>query len=346
MPRTRSLAFSELKIGIMSVVAIALVAFVILMLTGTGGFFWQRYWLKTQFKDVSGLKAGAPVRVAGVEVGTVKGIDFVGDHVEVRFQVSKTMIPRITRQSVASLGSLSLLGQTTIDITPAIGAEPIPEWGYVKSGSAPGQLADVATSASEGLQEATTLLREMRQGRGTLGKLFSDPKLYQDMDRLVTTMGNVADNLQRSRGTAGKFVNDPAVYESLRSSLASLNAILQRVNAGEGALGRLLKDDRLAGSIAATTGNLQDVTGKLNRGEGSAGKLLNDAELYNRLSGTATRLEELTTRLSEGQGTAGQLLHDKQLYENMNGAASELRSLIAEIKKDPRKYLSVKVSVF
>jgi phospholipid/cholesterol/gamma-HCH transport system substrate-binding protein len=346
MPRTRSLAFSELKIGILSVVAITLVAFVILMLTGTGGFFWQRYWLKAQFKDVPGLKAGAPVRVAGVEVGTVKGIDFVGDRVEVRFQVSKTMMPRITTQSVASLGSLSLLGQTTIDVTPALGAQPIPEWGYVHSGPAPGQLADVATSASEGLQEATTLLREMRQGKGTLGRLFSDPKLYQDMDRLVATMGAVADNVQRSRGTAGKLVNDPAVYDSLRASLASLNGMLQNVNAGQGALGRLLKDDRLAGSITATTGNLQDVTGKLNRGEGSAGKLLNDADLYNRLSGTATRLEQLTTRLSEGQGTAGQLLQDKQLYENMNGAASELRSLIAEIKKDPRKYLSVKVSVF
>jgi phospholipid/cholesterol/gamma-HCH transport system substrate-binding protein len=346
MPRTRSLAFSELKIGILAVVAILLVAFVILMLTGTGGFFWQRYWLKTEFKDVPGLKAGAPVRVAGVEVGTVKGIDFVGDRVEVRFQVSKEMRPRVTRQSVASLGSLSLLGQTTIDITPAMGAEPIPEWGYVKSGAAPGQLADVATSASEGLQEATALLREMREGRGTLGQLFSDPKLYQEMDRLVATMGNVAASIQRGRGTAGRLVNDAAVYESLRSSLESLNSMLRNVNAGEGALGRLLKDDRLAGSLSATTGNLQEVTGKLNRGDGSAGKLLNDADLYNRLSGTATRLEQLTTRLSEGQGTAGQLLHDKQLYENMNGAASELRSLIAAIKKDPRKYLSVKVSVF
>lgn len=346
MPRTRSLAFAELKIGILSIVAIALVAFVILMLTGTGGFFWQRYWLKAQFKDVSGLKAGAPVRVAGVEVGTVKGIDFVGDRVDVRFQVSKNMRARITRQSIASLGSLSLLGQTTIDITPAMGGDPIPEWGYVKSGAAPGQLADVATSASEGLQEATLLLREMRQGKGTLGQLFSDPKLYQEMDRLVTTMGNVADRIQGGRGTAGKLVNDAAVYESLRSSLTSLNGMLQRVSAGEGPLGRLVNDDRLAGSITATTGNLQEVTGKLNRGSGSAGKLLNDADLYNRLSSTATRLEQLTTRLSEGQGTAGQLLQDKQLYENMNGAASELRSLIAAIKKDPRKYLSVKVSVF
>jgi phospholipid/cholesterol/gamma-HCH transport system substrate-binding protein len=346
MPRTRSLAFSELKIGLLAVVALALVAFVILMLSGAGGFFWQRYWLKTQFDAVPGLKAGAPVRVAGVEVGTVKGIEFVGDRVDVRFQLSKRMQPRVTTQSVASLGSLSLLGQATVDISPASAGQPIPEWGYVRSGTAPGQLADVATSASEGLQEATKLLKAMREGKGTIGQLFSDERLYKEMNRFVTTAGNVAEALQRGRGTAGKLVNDPAVYDSLRTSLASLNAMLQSVNAGEGSLGRLLKDDRFARSVSATSGNLEELTGKLNRGEGSAGKLLNDAEFYDRLSAMAARLEQLTTRLGEGQGTAGQLLQDKQLYENMNGAASELRSLIAEIRKDPRKYLSVKVSVF
>jgi phospholipid/cholesterol/gamma-HCH transport system substrate-binding protein len=346
MPRTRSLVFSELKIGLMAVLAIVLVAFVILMLSGTGGFFWQRYRLKTRFADVPGLKTGAPVRVAGVEVGSVKSIEFVGDQVEVSFQLSSKMQPRVTTNSVASLGSLSLLGQATIDITPASSGEPLPEWSYVKSGKAPGQLGDVATSATQGLQEATLLLREMREGKGTIGQLFTDQALYREIDRFVATAAKVADTVERGRGTAGRLVNDPAVYESLKASLDSLNGMLLRVSRGEGSLGRLLKDDRLATSIAATSGNLDELTAKLNRGEGSAGKLLNDAELYNRLSATAGRLEQLTTRLGEGQGTAGQLLQDRQLYENMNGAASELRSLIAEIKKNPRKYLNVKVSVF
>jgi phospholipid/cholesterol/gamma-HCH transport system substrate-binding protein len=54
----------------------------------------------------------------------------------------------------------------------------------------------------------------------------------------------------------------------------------------------------------------------------------------------------LTTDLEQGQGAAGQLLQNKQLYENMNGAASELRGLIGDIRKDPKKYLNVRVSIF
>ena len=71
MPRTRSLAWSELKIGGLTIVAIVITALTIFLLTGSRGFFWQRYNLKTRFANVAGLKAGSPVRLAGVEVGLV-----------------------------------------------------------------------------------------------------------------------------------------------------------------------------------------------------------------------------------------------------------------------------------
>ena len=98
--------------------------------------------------------------------------------------------------------------------------------------------------------------------------------------------------------------------------------------------------------MASASGNVDQITGRLNRGEGTAGKLLTEKELYDRLNSTVNRLDELTRNLNQGQGTAGQLLHDKQLYENMNQTVSEMRALIAEIKKDPKKYLNVKVSIF
>jgi len=50
--------------------------------------------------------------------------------------------------------------------------------------------------------------------------------------------------------------------------------------------------------------------------------------------------------LQQGDGTAGQLLRDRQLYENMNGTVAELKSLITDIRRDPKKYLNVKVSLF
>ena len=73
---------------------------------------------------------------------------------------------------------------------------------------------------------------------------------------------------------------------------------------------------------------------------------MTEKELYDRINSMANRLDELTRNLNAGQGTAGQLLHDKQLYDNMNSAANELKGLIADIRKDPKKYLNVRVSIF
>src|SRR5262245_22382831 len=138
MPRTRSLAWSELRIGVLTIVALAIGATLIFTLTGTKGFSWQRYTLKTRFPNVSGLAKGSPVRLAGVDVGSVTGIDLADAMVDVTFEVRENVRQRITDQSIASLGSVSLLGESAIDITPSTIGTPIPDYGYVKAGRAKG----------------------------------------------------------------------------------------------------------------------------------------------------------------------------------------------------------------
>ena len=346
MPRTRSLGWAELKIGIVSVVALVLAGILIFMLTGEGGFSWQRYSLKTVFDDISGLNEGSPVRVAGVEVGTVTAIDFLGDRVEVTFELSERMQPRVTTSSTASLGSVSLLGESSVDITASSEGIPIQEWGYVPSGRAAGSLTDVTRQASTGIAELTALLQEIRGGQGTVGKLFTDDSLYLEMNALVSAAENVARNVSQGGGTLGRLANDPAAAQALEASLKNFEVVTARIRAGEGSLGKLLSDDALAQSLTSTTTNLDAITGRINRGEGTAGKLISDQELYDRLNAMSGRLDKVMTGLEQGEGTAGQLLRDRQLYENMNGAVGELRKLVQDIRADPRKFLNVRVSLF
>ena len=182
--------------------------------------------------------------------------------------------------------------------------------------------------------------------QATIGKLFTDESVYREFDGLVRAAERVASSVNNGKGSVGRLVNDPKMYNELEASLANLNAITSSLRKGEGSLGQLMNDPAFAKSLNQTTSNLETMTAKLNRGEGTAGKLLNDDALYKRLDGMTARLDTVLQQLNDGQGTAGQLLHDKQLYENMNGTVSEMRALIAEIKKDPKKYLNVKVSIF
>jgi phospholipid/cholesterol/gamma-HCH transport system substrate-binding protein len=346
MPRTRSLAWAELKIGLATIVALALAATLIFMLSGSGGFSWQRYELKTVFDNIAGLNEGSLVRIAGVPVGSVKSVALVGDKVEVSYEISRDYQSRVTTESTAALGSVSLLGESAVDITPSTKGTPVPPGGYVKTGVAPGSITEVATQASAGLQEATKLIAEIRAGKGTVGKLFTDEALYAELNRFVAAAEDVASKVNQGRGTLGRLANNDAAARSLEGSLQNLEAVTARIRSGEGSLGKLLNDDALSRSLTSTTTNLDAITGRLSKGEGTLGQLMTNDQLFMRLNSMSDRVDKLMASLQQGDGTAGQLLHDKQLYENMNGAVGEFRSLLRDIRADPKKFLNVRVSIF
>jgi phospholipid/cholesterol/gamma-HCH transport system substrate-binding protein len=346
MPRTRSLAWSELKIGVVTIAAIVITAATIFLLTGGRGFFWQRYNLKTRFGNVAGLKEGSPVRVAGIEYGTVTDVVLVGEQVDVVFELNKDLRDRITTNSVARLGSVSLLGESAVDISPSSAGTPIPDWGYVPQGPAPTMLADVTDQAGRGITELTGLITDLRAGRGSVGKLLTDDQLYVGLNQFVASASQLTRSIQDGNGTLGKLISDPAAANALTASLKNVEEMTRQLNEGNGSLGALLKDDRFSKSLTAATTNLDALVSKISTGEGTAGKLINDPALFNQMSSLTARLDQLIANLNAGDGTAGRLLKDRQLYENIDGAVNDVRSLIEAIKKDPRRYLNVRISIF
>lgn len=346
MARTHSLAWSQLKIGILGVAALGLASMLILAVGGQGGFAWERYALKTKFSDIQGLKTGAVVRVAGVDVGKVTAIEFVGAEVEMTLEVNEDHQERITEHSRASIGSLSLLGEPIIIITPSNQGRRLIDGDFIQStGAAPG-IATMAGPVQAGVEEATRLIADIRAGKGTVGKLMTDDAVYREFNALIGAAEGVIAGVNRGQGTLGKLARDDSAYRQLNAALADLNAMTRRIRAGEGSLGRILNDDALAKSLSSTATSFDEIAAKVNRGEGSAGKFINDKQLYDRFNSITDRMDKLIAAIEGGQGSAGSFLKDKQLYDNMNGAATELRSLMAEIRKDPRKFLNVRVSIW
>jgi len=346
MPRTKSLAWSQLKLGIVGLVAIGLATALIVAVGGQAGFWWERYSLKTRFANAAGMKPGAVVRLAGKDVGKVTSVDFAGKEIEIGMDIHEDVKPLITTESRAFMGSLSLLGEPIVEITPGVSGTPLENGAYVPSIPASGSITEVAATANTSLAEANKILERINRGEGTIGKVFTDERLYADMQSLVNASEAVVRNIQRGGGTIGQLMQNPRAYREMEASLANLRAITARINAGEGSLGRLLNDDAFAKSLSSTTSNVEQLTARLNRGEGTAGKLLTDDQLWARFNALTGSMEKLMAGLQAGEGSAGQFLKDKQLYENMNQTTAELRGLIAEIRKDPKKYLNIRVSIF
>jgi phospholipid/cholesterol/gamma-HCH transport system substrate-binding protein len=346
MPRTRSLKWSELKIGIMAVAALLIAATLIVALGGEGGFFWERYNLKVKFSNAGGVQQGSPVRVSGVTVGSVTDIEFIGSEVHMELELRDDMQERVRTTSRATIGSVSLLGEGAVDINASTTGQPIPAWGYVPSDAPPPQLADVTAQANRGIAEITALMQDIRAGKGTVGKLMTDEQLYVELRQFISASRDVTEGLTKGKGTLGQLLNNPESARQLEASLKNLNAITDKINSGQGSLGQLMNDPTLAKNLNEVTANFNSLSASLNKGEGTMGQLMKNDALYKRLDAVTGNLEKLTSSLNQGQGTMGQLMQDKQLYDNMNRTIVEMQQLLTDIRKDPKKFLNFRMSVF
>ena len=346
---SKALTWTELRVGVLVIGSLIVLGVTVLYVGGSGGSpFAPRYDIKALMADVNGLKAGAPVRLGGVEVGAVRKVELAprGSHmVELTMRLDKKIQPRITDRSQVTLGSLGLLGEKAVDITSATLGPPVEDGGYLAAATED-PFKGLLTDASSSTAHLRRILSRMDAGEGLIGKALRDEELYQRMTDVSLRLQGVLAKLESDKGPLGRLVNDPEMSRGLSASVKSLESVATRLESGQGALGALTKDEELARDLKSLTARLNEVSGRLQRGEGAAGKLLQDEAFARRLDGTFSHLDTVLARLERGEGTAGKLLRDDELHENLNSASKELRSLLAEIKSDPRKYLRVKLSLF
>lgn len=350
MDKSKTLTWTELRVGVVALASLTILAVTILYVGGGGTSpLTPKYQLKALMWDVSGLKAGAPVRVGGVEVGQVTRVEFAGPEargmVEVGMRLDRRVKDRVTTRSEVTLGSLGLLGERAVDISPATSGTPVEDGGYVTA-AAFDPFKGLLSDASQSTTHLRRILARMDAGEGAMGRFLRDDELYQRMVDVSLRLEKVLEKLESPGGPLGRLVNDRALADSLSAAARGLDAFATRLEAGQGTLGVLSKDDGLAADLKSLTSRLDDLLGRLQSGEGTAGRLIRDDALYRRIDGVSTRLDSLLDRLDRGEGTAARLIHDPELYQTLSSALAEFRSFVTELRRDPRKYLRVKVSLF
>ena len=120
MPSQKQLKWSQLRVGLTLLFASATLAVLIFVMSGTGGWFTRKITLRSYFDNAGGLREGAPVRLAGVDIGNVTGIRIVGDKpttpVEVTMKVNTKYKFNLRKDSITLLATAGVLGETYVDI--------------------------------------------------------------------------------------------------------------------------------------------------------------------------------------------------------------------------------------
>jgi len=98
--------------------------------------------------------------------------------------------------------------------------------------------------------------------------------------------------------------------------------------------------------LRAATTQFNQLLGELQAGKGTAGKLLKDEQMYNQINQLIAKVDGTLDKLNSGQGTLGQLMVNPQLYETLNGATGELHQLFKDMRANPKKFLSIRLTIF
>lgn len=283
MKRSTNLAWSELRVGLILVVALLVGTVAVMSFSGIREYFRPTFPLQTHFSQVSGLKPGAVVMLSGVLVGNVTDLAIPpGDTpgVEVTMAIYTARRKDIRADAQASLGSQGLLGDKYIEIAPGSpDAEPVAPGGRI-AGTTPTDFTQVVDQAQDTadrlgtlLDEMTALTKALRTGEGTAGRLVTDHALYDQARDAAGALTDTATELTQTAqayrelgarisemaeadGTMHRLSTDPEPFERLTRAMGRLDAVLAKVEAGEGSLGRAVNDPELVDEV---TGLVKDL---------------------------------------------------------------------------------------
>src|SRR4030095_6981703 len=343
-PSKKNVTLSQLRVGIFVLIAIAVLVFLVLNASGDINPFSKKLHLKARFADANGLRDGSEVRLAGVRVGKVENINLLAPsdvpnapRVEVLMTIDSSIDgrpanERIRSDSTAQQGSPSLLGnEMLINITPGTSVgSPVQDYAVLPSSSS-NTVNDFAKSGTELAQrlsklsdEINGIVKDVKEGKGTVGRLFSDEALYNNLNATIRETEDVMHQVRSGNGSAGRFINDPELYNNANEIAISLRAISADLRAGKGSAGRFLNDDefynrinRTADKLDRSADQINSLIAEVNEGRGTLGRLIRDEQIYNdaraaiaRFNTTAERIDNLVAAAQRGEGTVGRLLTD------------------------------------
>ncbi|HXR33072.1 MAG TPA: MlaD family protein [Verrucomicrobiae bacterium] len=361
MAQRKQLTWSELRVGLFVLVGLLILAVGIFYVTGAG-VFGPKYRIKTFLPEVSGLSTGAPVRLDGVEVGTVDQIRLVPrepgktpDHmhnIEVVMRIDRKYQNEILTDSAASLVTEGLLGNRYVTITRGYTGVPLKE-GQAVPGTEEKAIKEVVERSADVLSnlqalsdDIKDLVNGVQRGKGTLGKLLTDEQAYNHLNSILTKGDQIVSNVQAGQGTVGRLFMSDDTSVKADKALDQINTILADLRAQKGTMGKLLYDPTLYDQAKEALTNGNAVLSDVRAGKGSLGKLATDETLYNKLRDASSNVSEATAKLNQNTNTAGKLFSDPQLYDNLTGVTGDMRKLINDFRTNPKKFLHIKLSLF
>jgi len=290
-------------------------------------------------RDVGGVALGNPVVIRGVRAGRVEQIA-LGDNDWVVLRLGFDREIELPNDPVVLLTASSLFGEWQATVTSRDGVPPdkvlkaaieeartsgdtlagavLPDIAQLTAvaGRISGDVAQVAERVQVAFDDAAA--RELRESIRNFAKLSSE--LARTVNAQSKNLDKISTNVQTGLAT----INDAATR---------LNTFSGRVDSAtsRGELQTIVTNSQNAArELVQAAQNLKALTDRLDRTESN-------------LASAVARADSVFAKANSRDGTMGLMINDPGLYRQSDSLVRELRSLVADMKKNPKRYINVRV---
>ncbi len=291
----------KIRLGIFVILGTILLVLAAYLIGNQQNLFGNTYTINAVFKNVNGLQKGNNVRYAGINIGTVSGIEMQNDTaIRVSMLIQEKMRKHIKTNAIATIGSDGLVGSMVINVVPGNGTAPL-----IQSGDEILAMSKIATvdmlntlsvtneNAAQLTQDLLNVTASLNRGEGTLGRLLNDTLMANDLQQML--------------------VNLKSASLGANTTISQLNDIAKKFNSNESIMGVLLDDSisavkmqNIIAHLETSSIEIKDMSKDLNRvvgdikgGKGALNYLATDTIFVSRLQNTMQNVEQGVERFNQ-----------------------------------------------
>ncbi len=353
----------DLMVGLFVLAAILCSGVVIFLLGDEKRLFESHIRVTTSFADVQGLKPGAPVRMGGIDIGSVDKVGYPADVNDPNLLVELTLVKseskRIRADSKARVQTRGLLGDKMVEITQGTQGDDIQDGAHLPS-EVP---KDVFSKVDEIASKADLVMSDVQ----LVSQQLANVQLHEDIRGTLASLNKITSQIADGEGYAGKLINDPEEARRISRAVTSLEQtsselqltlrqtrqVIARVEQGPGFAHDVVYGDgptRAISQVGFAAEELGTTLKGVREGDGMAKTVLYGGDgghgqnaLVN-LDAMSGDLRVIVANLRAGKGTVGALLVDPSVYEDVKSVLGNvqrndvLRALVRySINQDEKK---------
>lgn len=248
----------------------------IFVIGGKENLFTPTFTIKSEFESVSGLKTGGQVRLNGISVGKVDGVDILASNkVLVTMTIESSVKEYIKKDSRVTIGSDGLVGNKIVEISPGAPGSPSVEDNEMLLSEKPVEVSDIMESLKKSSDNASDITKDLadisdkvNNGQGTLGQLVNNDTLYKNADFTLRSFSSSSGKLNEIFVKVDQMVNNVSgnvenTSVQLDRISRDISEIIRKMNSSESVVGTLLTDTVFANNIKAVMLNANNTTANL-----------------------------------------------------------------------------------